>query len=294
MLLNSLATGDGLTWLAIIVKTMAYASTLVASGSVLFALAIGPLPTQECNALRRVAVISVFLAAISSAFRLPLRAAFLVGGTWDGALDPTILSIVAESPLGTSIAIRFVGLFLILAIVLPGRVAGWVAAIGALAAAASFAFRGHALEDPRVLLGVLITLHVLGLAFWIGGFAPLYRAADGSDSAVAGALAHAFGRKALWVVGALFVAGVLTFALLAGGSLTVLSTPYGQFFVIKLALFLVIMALAAWNRILLTPALLHAKPYAATRLRRSIGVEASLITAVLLTTAVLTTITAPP
>lgn len=185
-----------------------------------------------------------------------------------------------------------------------GSAAGWLAgwavcddhagAAGAVVVAASFAFRGHALEEPRVLLGLLITVHILGLSFWVGAFAPLAQASARGEADVAGPLAQEFGHKALWVVGALVAAGALTLLLFGAATPAALATPYGQAFAVKLALFAGVLLLAALNKMRLTRALLAATPGAGSRLRRSIGVEAALVGTILLTTAAVTTVTSPP
>ncbi|MEZ5741341.1 MAG: CopD family protein [Burkholderiaceae bacterium] len=149
------------------------------------------------------------------------------------------------------------------------------------------------MEEPRLLLGILITLHILALAFWIGAFGPLYRLANDSADSTAGLVAHDFGRLAIWVVGLLTVVGIATLWLLTGGTSDAVFSPYGQFFAIKLILFLAIVSLAALNKLRLTPALLRAEPGAGARLRQSIGLEAALVMAILLTTATLTTISVP-
>jgi putative copper resistance protein D len=53
------------------------------------------------------------------------------------------------------------------------------------------------------------------------------------------------------------------------------------------------MAFAAWNKLRLTPALLRQVPGAGARLRRSIRMETALVALILLTTATLTTVSAP-
>lgn len=292
-MLSALATAEVVTWLSIVVKAVVYGATLVASGCVLVLLTLKGLPEPEIRSLRRLAGWSAVIAAVVSLLRLPLRASFLMGGTLEGAFEPMMLGMVSESPLGTAIALRILGLVLIFGIVLRGQYASWLATFGAFLAASSFAFRGHALEEPRILLGVLVTLHMVGLAYWFGGLAPLYRAAADPDPAVAGRLALEFGRKALWIVAFLSTAGLATLAILTGGTPAAALTAYGQFFVVKLAVFLAVLALAAWNKVRLTPALIRAEPGAGGRLRRSIRFEALLIAAVLLITATLTTITAP-
>ena len=295
-MLTALASTDAVTWLSICVKALVYAASLVAMGSIISILALRRLPASEVHVLGRLAALCAVAAALLSLARLPLRASFLMGGTWQGATDPMMLSMVSQSPLGSSITLRIVGLVLICAILLParlGRLGRPLASLGVLIVAASFVLRGHALEEPRLLLAALIALHILGLAFWIGAFAPLYRLSAGHTGNAAGQVAHDFGRMALWVVGALTVAGGVTLWLLTGDILLAVSTPYGQFFALKLGVFLAVIALAAWNKLHVTPALLRQEPGAGAHLRRSIRIEAAFVAVILLTTATLTTVSAP-
>ncbi|MEX5728641.1 putative copper resistance protein D [Rhodovulum iodosum] len=293
-MLAALASADAVTWISILVKTLAYAATLVAAGSVLVWLALRELSADGRASLLRMAVVAALAAAVLSVLRVPLRASFLMGGTFDGAVDPMMLGIVFDSPLGTSVTVRLIGLALILAIVLPLRGARWIALTGALMACASFALRGHALGEPRLLLGALVTAHIVGLAFWLGAFAPMSRAARTEAPPIAAALVHEFGTKALWVVSALVAAGAVTLVLLGAADPAALTTPYGQAFLVKLALFAGVLGLAALNKVRLTPALQSAATGAAQRLRRSIAAESVLILAILATTAALTTVTSLP
>lgn len=293
-MLAALTSADAVTWLSISVKALAYAATLSAIGSVLVLVVLRELSEGGRTALRLTAVASALAAALFSALRLPVRASFLMGGTWDGATDPMILGMVADSPLGTSAALRLVGLAFILCVLWRARAGLVLALIGACVASGSFALRGHALSDPQMILGALITLHILCLAFWVGAFAPLARTARRDPPERAGALAHEFGRRALWAVGLVVLVGAITLALLGAATPSALSSPYGQMFAVKLVLFACVLALAAVNKLTLTPALLAGVPGAGARLRRSIGVEAGLVAGILVTTAALTTLSAPP
>lgn len=293
-MIGALSSVDAATWATILLKALTYATTLLAAGSVMARAALRMLTEDGRARLLRLALGSALAAAALSALRLPAQASFLMGGTWAGAVDPAILSMVADGPLGTSVSLRLLGLALILCLALPLRAGRWLALIGAALVCASFGFRGHALGEPRIVLGGLITLHMLGLAFWIGAFLPLVRAARVETPAQAGALAEEFGAKALWVVAGLVGAGGVKLALLGGASLAAVSTTYGQFFALKLIVFAAILSLAAVNKLRLTPALLASGPGASARLRRTIGLEASLVAVIFLTTAAVTTLTAPP
>ena len=292
-MLNALASADVVTWLSIILKALVYATAFLAMGSVLNLLTLRRLPASEVSKLRQMSFVCAIGAALFSVLRVPLRASFLMGGTWQGVTEPMILTMVWESPLGSSIVLRLIGLALICMILVPARFGRPLAALGVIVVAASFVFRGHALEEPRLLLAALITLHVLGLAFWIGALPPLYRLSGANTDSVAGQVSHDFGRLAIWVVGGLSLAGGATLWLLTDNVLNTLFTPYGQFFAIKLGVFLVIIAFAALNKLRLTPAMLRHEPGAGALLRRSIRIETAFVALILLTTAILTTVSAP-
>ena len=126
-----------------------------------------------------------------------MGAIFLSGGSWSGALDPLLTRMVAQSPVGVSLTILIVGLALLSVFFIGRTTAKSAAVLGAVIICASFAFRGHVLAEPRLVLGALLTVHLLGLAFWIGAFAPLFRLARHGGAARAGTAADAFGRKAV-------------------------------------------------------------------------------------------------
>ena len=223
-----------------------------------------------------------------------MQASFLTGGTWAGAVDPKILQVVVESPLGSSATLRLMGLGLIVGVLWRAPAGHIFGLLGACLASGSIALRGHALSEPQMILGPLVILHIICLAFWVGAFAPLARAARSEPAARAGALAKEFGARALWAVGLLVSAGGITLALLGAATPSALSSPYGQMFAVKIVVFAGLLALAAVNKLALTPALLASTPCAGARLRRSIGIEAALATVILVTTATVTTVTSPP
>lgn len=292
-MLSAVASAEALIWISICVKALVYATSLTAAGSVLCVIFLRALPVSEVRMLKRFAIWLALAAAVLSIAQIPLQADFLMGGIWQGGTDPMILGMVAQSPLGTSIAVRLTGFALILALLIATRRGAALAGLGALVVAASFVLSGHALEEPRFLLSVLITAHLLGLAFWIGAFVPLYRVAGSGGGDVAGPLTHEFGRKAAYLVAGLTLAGGFTLWLLTDNLVAAAATPYGQFFLLKLALFLGIISLAAWNKLRLTPALMQGDPVAGGKLRKSIRWEAGLVALVLFVTATLTTVSAP-
>ena len=284
---------DASTWATVAITTLAYLASLIAAGSALALASFSTLDGDTTRMVGRLGLAGTFVAALASAALVPMGAVYLAGGSWAGATDPALTAMVAESPIGESLAVRMAGLALIAILFISGRTPSLVCVAGAGIVCASFAFRGHVLAEPRVILGALVTAHLMGLAFWIGAFAPLHRLAGRADPTHAGAAAAACGRRALWVVPTLAVAGGGLLVLLTGNPLDALATPYGRLLAVKLGIFVLLLGLAAFNKLRLTPALLADNSGAAVRLRQSIRLEFAAVLAILTTTATLTTIASP-
>jgi len=94
-------------------------------------------------------------------------------------------------------------------------------------------------------------------------------------------------------VAVLVVAGVFTLQRLTGGLVAALQTPYGQLFAAKLMVVAGVLALAALNRRIHTPALRADRPGAGRGMRRSLALEGLAIGIVILISATFTTLTGP-
>ena len=288
---DGLAPIDGWALAAIVAKALAYAVALLAAGGPLVLAAL-PRMSEGGRALAvRLAVGAAILGAFVLALRVGVRAARISGMGLDGALDATMLSIVWESPLGSAGVLRLIAYGFILLLLLRAVWARRMALVGSVLLGVSFAQVGHSLGEPRWILGVLVTVHILAASFWVGALAPLSRAAVHGDAAAL----HRFGTLAVWAVGALVLVGV-AFAYLmsdaAPGSL--FGTAYGWTLFAKLGLVSGLLGLAALNKLRLVPAIAQGEPDASLRLKRSIAAEWTLVTAILLVTAFMTSVTVPP
>ena len=292
-MLQSVLAMDGATLATVVVKALAYLASLTAAGSALVLASLTKLDRDTRRMVGRLGLGCAFTAGLASAALIPVDAIYLAGGSWAGAADPVLTGMVAASPVDESLGVRIAGLAVVAVLFISGRAPRIAAVAGAGIVCASFAFRGHVLAEPRVILGALVTAHLLGLAFWIGAFAPLHRLAGHADPIRAGTAAAEFGRRALWVVPALAVAGATLLVLLTGNPLDAVETTYGRLLAVKLAVFVLLLGLAAFNRLRLTPALLAGDAGAGVRPRRSIGLEFAAVLIILATTAILTTIASP-
>lgn len=281
---------DGATLIAIFVKALGYGAALLAMGSALFAVFfVSSAGRQVIRLAKRIAVIAALIGLVVLALRFGIRAARISGMGIEGAMDPMMLGFVWQSPLGTAAIWRGLGELAILAIMLPsfGR---WIAVGGSLAIAISFSQVGHTLGEPRTLLAMLLVVHMLCAALWVGALAPLRHAARGPEGAE---VLHRFGITATVFVGLLIAAGTGLAWLLSGSFEALIGTAYGQGLLAKVALVAGVLALAAVNKWRFVPSLQSGDLSAARALRRSISMEMVVIFGILLMTAAITTATTP-
>ncbi|WP_299590277.1 CopD family protein [uncultured Tateyamaria sp.] len=289
--MTGLAPIDGLAALAIVAKAIGYGAALLAMGGVLFSFVFAK--RAEVSVLRlawQLAVGAALVGLAVLAARFGIRAARISGMGFEGAMDPMMLGFVWESPLGTAAIWRGFGELAILTVLVP-RIGQWIALVGSLAVAISFAQVGHALGDPRLVLAVLIVLHLLTAALWVGALLPLRRAAlapSGVD------VLHHFGNVAAFGVAALILAGTALAWLLSGSVAALFGTAYGLGLLFKVAIVAVLLGFAAFNKVRLVPAMRAEKPGATHALRRSISVEMLAVVLILLATATITSVTTPP
>ena len=289
--MTGLAPIDGLVVLAILAKAIGYGAALLAMGGVLFSVIFAKRAEGSVLQLaRKLAVGAALVGLAVLAVRFGIRAARISGMGFDGATDPMMLGFVWESPLGTAAIWRGIGELAILAILLP-RFGQWIALVGSVAIATSFAQVGHALGEPRTALAVLIVLHLLAAAFWFGALIPLRRAALSSDGAE---LLHHFGNVAAFGVALLIIAGSTLAWLLSGSVAALFGTAYGLVLLLKVAIVAMLLSFAAFNKLRFVPALHAEIPGAANALRRSISIEMLAVALILIATATLTSVTTPP
>ncbi len=275
-------------------KAVTYAATFGAAGAVFFLAACGSLLAGgDLLQIRRLVLRLALLAVFAGAAQILASAASMSGGA-AGMLDGSLIGMVWQTGAGRTNGMRAAGL-LLAAVTAWSLRASWWACLGAAAAATSFAWTGHARAlNPDVLPILLLSLHLLGIAFWLGALLPLSWVARGGDLPRIAAAAARFGAAAVVVVGTLVLAGAALLWLLLGHSMALWTSTYGRWLIVKLALVACILCLAAFNKWRLTPRLLAGDGRAAARLRRTIRFELLLGGAILAVTATFTTITGPP
>jgi len=281
--------------LALAAKLASYIGCFVATGSALYLFATPQLSGELKAGLRSIILATVAAGLAGSIVQIAVQAGRLLDDGIGGMIDGEMLLLVSNAPLGTSVFVRSIGLFAlgIFAFQLPA--ARWFGGLGSLLTASSFSFVGHGTGDPRLVMAALVTLHLLGVSFWLGALWPLRKSlTNNHDLSVAGALSHQFGQQATWVVGSLAIAGFILAVLIVGSPLALLSSQYGLTLLLKLAGVITLLALAAANKLQFVPALRQESATAARHLYRSISWEMAAVAAILTITAVLTTVTPLP
>ena len=144
----------------------------------------------------------------------------------------------------------------------------------------SLAASGHAsTAPPQWLTRPAVFLHGIGLAWWVGALLPLMALAHRPAQPLLPVL-HRFSRMAVPVVAMVALTGLLLALIQLESFQALTGTNYGWILCIKLALVVVLLALAALNRFRLTPAL-QSHPQNTRPLVRSIGFECAVVVGIL-------------
>ena len=268
---------------AIVTKFALYLGVMTSAGTVMATLMF------RLERTRGLAMTFAVLGIVAAILAFSLRGANLTGDV-SGLTDPEMLKLLWTTPVGTALLLRLVGLGLLIAGLLMGRVGTWVSVLGGVIAIWSFDQVGHVSGLEATLLDLALMLHLLAVALWIGVLTPLKRLASSSSTyASAADVGHRFGVVASATVPVLIIVGGYMGYQLVGSFTALVGTSYGQAMIIKVLLVSLLLGLAAANKLRFIPALRTGDPAVANHLSKSISVEWIVILAVLGMTAVLTT-----
>jgi putative copper export protein len=280
---------------AVLVKAGLYAATLGAAGGIFFlAYSRSLLERGDHLAIARTLRILVAVAIAASAARVLITAGSMSEDA-AGMLDARLLAMVWHGGEGRAAALRAGGLLLAIPALAHGGGRGrGLAIVGAALAATSFAWVGHVHAAARTAAPLLLGIHILAVAFWLGALAPLLILTRRREPRALGAVAARFGRIAVAVVAALLAAGAAVLWILLGSFSELWSSGYGCLACVKIVIVACLLTLAAWNKLRLVPRIVAGDPVAVRSLRRSIRAEMLVAALILLITAALTTLTGPP
>jgi len=284
-----------MTGLFAAVRSVHYASTLLILGELVFLLVFaagrrGALSTGEGGPLvrrfRKVARWSV-IGSLASGLAWFAVAASVMSGSPIGALDGgTMAQVLAETEFGHIFALRFglaVALGILLAVFVtaprPGVRSSAAVVMLAVAAAyvASLAWAGHAaaIVATESSLAILADVaHLLAAGAWLGalpGFVFLLRRTHIVTEALAAT--RRFSALGAACIALLTASGVANAWFLVGAVPALVGTLYGRLLLAKLALFVLMLALAIANRWYLARRLAEGDADASRLIRRNASAE---------------------
>jgi len=144
----------------------------------------------------------------------------------------------------------------------------------------SLAWSGHAsAAAPQWLTRPAVFLHAVGVAYWIGALIPLAFAVR-EDPARALPVVRRFSTGALAAVAVLTLTGLVLAVVQVAAPANLAGTDYGRVLIAKALLVVLLLGLAALNRVRLTPALAVPGGSGGTWLVRSVAVEIVLSVAI--------------
>jgi copper transport protein len=259
-------------------------SLLLAAGQALFC-GLLPVPEPLAAQTRRAISLLALGGLAAAALLLQTTGLLLLGST--GPLDLAAWRLAASSSVGLSLSLAVPG-FLLLALGARNRGAGLLFG-GAALLLLSRALTGHpASREPGWLLMPAMILHAGCAAWWYGSLWPLRRALADQPPGAAAQLVERFSILALAAVALLAFAGLMMALVHLAVPAALAGTDYGRLLLGKLALFALLLALAAWHRLALTPRLAQGDPAARHLLRAGITLELAVMTLLLLLSAALT------
>jgi copper transport protein len=153
-----------------------------------------------------------------------------------------------------------------------------LSAAALLCAGLAFATSGHAAAaTPQYLMKPAIVLHIAAVLFWSGSLVPLLMLARAGSMPAAGVALTSFAMPVLAAVIVLTVSGLLLGGLQLGALAELWNSGYGVVLCLKLAALLPLLALAALNRLVLTPRVRSGDSNALRPLRISIAAEIAIV-----------------
>ncbi|MEO8306562.1 MAG: CopD family protein [Pseudomonadota bacterium] len=276
-----------------LLRSLGFVLLFQAAGAVFFTALVSGLLDRSAGTIRRLQLWSAAAAIAVLSVQLCLQPARLAG-TYSGVFDPAMWDVVWGASGARACAVQLIGLAAIASGTSgQGKVCRWVGMTGAFTTLAAFLLTGHtSAGEWRPELAPMLLIHVSTIAFWFGSLLPLHAMLRKETTAVAAAALRQFSSKAILLVPLLAFAGVRLLLGIAHG-LPDFRAPYGKLILAKIAGFTLLLGLAAWNKVILLPAVAANRPGARDLLQRSLLVEFLLMVAVLAVTAIMTSFYSP-
>jgi putative copper resistance protein D len=244
------------------------AAVLMVFGTLIFRAVVAPagfalLPLPEAAAFRRRLArqgsVLAAIALLAMALWLVLVARSLADATGFGASIDAVWTVVHDTSFGHVLVAECGALVLVLvALMLPAPLDLLSLAPGAIMIVLH-ACHGHAFGMGLPVLRVSVTAHLLAAGAWLGSLPALALAVRRLPPSVSAALARRFSPVGLVCVSVLAVTAFYQGVILISSWSFLAHSAYGWTALLKLLLFLLLLGVAAFNRVYATPRLASAR-----------------------------------
>lgn len=259
----------------VIARGLAFAAAMLLFGASLF-LVYSPIESRQAvrRAIHRMLVVGIAVGIVATIVWLIVHAAEIGGESVAAAMSSgTLVTVMRETLFGRVATLRL-GIMIVLGVLLVSTATTRAIDIAYAALAgttlAAMAWMGHAVGesgwDGTIHLGADV-VHLLAAGAWLGALPPLawtlLRAAE-----IAAQTTQRFSRLGIVCVGALVVTGTINAWFLVGRLDALFTTSYGRLLLLKLALFAIMLTLAAINRFRWSPQIMEGAAPLGEALRR--------------------------
>ena len=266
----------GAIWLA---RLAIYVGLFVGAGGAFF---VAWIRAPSAPAMRVIGSSVELIALAALAFSVGLQGLDAMGLSPSSLPDAEVWASGARGSFGLSAAIASAALLLALWSHRAGDVGARVMSLGALVGVGlALAATGHAATaSPRWLTAPAVFAHGAALAFWVGSLIPL-ALAMGQPRQTASDVLMRFSRVIPFAVAALLASGLLLAVVQLERVDALWTTNYGRVLTVKLVLVALLLAIALWNRLYLTPRIGQGGAAPRRHMRRTIVAELVLVAAIL-------------
>ena len=278
--MTSLGT-TGLDLLQVALRALVYAGTIAAAGGVLYASSFPRAAAAIPAAVQRQIAFGCWLLLLVEPLRYAVFQLAIAQDNWSLAFGPDLRSMAFQTPMGRALTLRLIAVAGLLVARAPG-----IRLAAAILMIVSYLVEGHTVsgDDATLLATVLLFLHLAAVHWWLGALYPLAALIRQAGAAAFLPAVEGFGVWAVPIVMALLAAGAGLLGLLTSWQMN-LDNAYQRRFLIKLALVGVILAIAAYNKLRLTPRLAQDPVSSRASLGRSIRIESMVALLILAATA---------
>ncbi|MCY4263688.1 MAG: CopD family protein [Gammaproteobacteria bacterium] len=156
----------------------------------------------------------------------------------------------------------------------------------------SFRFGGH-VSLLALPIQLVLVIHFTTVALWLGALYPLYELTNGTDIFSLQSMLQKFSNHAIIFVFMLLLAGIILAYNLIHSPAELLNSAYGRTLSVKLLLVFCLLSIAGLNKFHLVPHLMEKQKKGVEYFRRSLRLELTVASLLLLVTAYFSTVVGP-